>query len=104
DFQFLLCVSLCYLIFFFFSSRRRHTRSKRDWSSDVCSSDLSYAGGRGHTCAVGYSHVTSRRTLHSTACHSPYGKKSCGHFWRRNWTPILLHRHRGGTTSFRNSN
>src|SRR5207249_8481984 len=28
------------LIFFFFSSRRRHTRSKRDWSSDVCSSDL----------------------------------------------------------------
>src|SRR2546421_7413178 len=27
--------------FFFFSSRRRHTRSDRDWSSDVCSSDLS---------------------------------------------------------------
>src|SRR5207249_5254544 len=27
---------------FFFSSRRRHTRSKRDWSSDVCSSDLDY--------------------------------------------------------------
>src|SRR5690606_40325936 len=28
--------SLC----FFFSSRRRHTRFSRDWSSDVCSSDL----------------------------------------------------------------
>src|SRR5699024_11999752 len=28
---------------FFFSSRRRHTRSKRDWSSDVCSSDLAFA-------------------------------------------------------------
>src|SRR5699024_7746040 len=27
-------------LLFFFSSRRRHTRSKRDWSSDVCSSDL----------------------------------------------------------------
>src|SRR5438874_3145423 len=26
--------------FFFFSSRRRHTRSLRDWRSDVCSSDL----------------------------------------------------------------
>src|SRR2546421_5047183 len=26
--------------YFFFSSRRRHTRSDRDWSSDVCSSDL----------------------------------------------------------------
>src|SRR5438105_6826752 len=28
--------------FFFFSSRRRHTRSTRDWSSDVCSSDLTH--------------------------------------------------------------
>src|SRR2546422_3452141 len=40
-------------VFFFFSSRRRHTRCSRDWSSDVCSSDLSmgfktfgFAGGR----------------------------------------------------------
>src|SRR6266513_4054652 len=31
-------------ICFFFSSRRRHTMSKRDWSSDVCSSDLRRAG------------------------------------------------------------
>src|SRR5216683_1332737 len=29
-----------FFFFFFFSSRRRHTRSDRDWSSDVCSSDL----------------------------------------------------------------
>src|SRR5438094_6446977 len=29
-----------YVSFFFFSSRRRHTRSYGDWSSDVCSSDL----------------------------------------------------------------
>src|SRR6266436_8806488 len=28
------------MFFFFFSSRRRHTRCSRDWSSDVCSSDL----------------------------------------------------------------
>src|SRR2546422_1302072 len=27
---------------FFFSSRRRHTRCSRDWSSDVCSSDLAF--------------------------------------------------------------
>src|SRR2546430_12859668 len=33
--------SLFYIIFFFFSSRRRHTRFDCDWSSDVCSSDLS---------------------------------------------------------------
>src|SRR2546422_11541746 len=36
------------LNFFFFSSRRRHTRCSRDWSSDVCSSDLRlYAGMTG---------------------------------------------------------
>src|SRR5690349_22910838 len=34
------CMCLFVFIFFFFSSRRRHTRSLRDWSSDVCSSDL----------------------------------------------------------------
>src|SRR5207249_12333548 len=33
---------------FFFSSRRRHTRSKRDWSSDVCSSDLRVGSFRFH--------------------------------------------------------
>src|SRR2546429_5222617 len=32
-------IVVCFF-FFFFSSRRRHTRCSRDWSSDVCSSDL----------------------------------------------------------------
>src|SRR2546421_2918201 len=35
-----LSILVCTSVFFFFSSRRRHTRSDRDWSSDVCSSDL----------------------------------------------------------------
>src|SRR5687768_2717802 len=35
---------MCFFLFFF-SSRRRHTRCSRDWSSDVCSSDLTWAGG-----------------------------------------------------------
>src|SRR6266496_6247305 len=35
---------------FFFSSTRRHTRSLRDWSSDVCSSDLYVTGVQ--TCAL----------------------------------------------------
>src|SRR6266436_1551487 len=38
------------IFFFFFSSRRRHTRCSRDWSSDVCSSDLAYRT-LGHTIA-----------------------------------------------------
>src|SRR6266699_116855 len=33
-------------VFFFFSSRRRHTRCGRDWSSDVCSSDLGPVAAR----------------------------------------------------------
>src|SRR3954449_12694123 len=34
------CFDYVLLVFFFFSSRRRHTRLSCDWSSDVCSSDL----------------------------------------------------------------
>src|SRR2546428_1213114 len=41
-----------YLVRFFFSSRRRHTRSDRDWSSDVCSSDLSSRRGEGEPFAA----------------------------------------------------
>src|SRR2546426_6957601 len=43
--------------FFFFSSRRRHTRLQGDWSSDVCSSDLfatagAHAQGREANCSA----------------------------------------------------
>src|SRR5438034_6357233 len=37
--------SFMFFFVFFFSSRRRHTRSLCDWSSDVCSSDLSFEKG-----------------------------------------------------------
>src|SRR2546422_10325073 len=37
-------MTLVCVFFFFFSSRRRHTRCSRDWSSDVCSSDLQERG------------------------------------------------------------
>src|SRR5260221_9566438 len=38
---------------FFFSSRRRHTRSLCDWSSDVCSSDLYFQGESNAACYEG---------------------------------------------------
>src|SRR3712207_9594455 len=42
------------LLLFFFSSRRRHTRYWRDWSSDVCSSDLPLSvGGAGAGAGAG---------------------------------------------------
>src|ERR1039458_10648655 len=37
-----LSVMCVFVVFFFFSSRRRHTRCLSDWSSDVCSSDLDW--------------------------------------------------------------
>src|SRR5882762_4708224 len=41
-------------MFFFFSSRRRHTRFKCDWSSDVCSSDLTSVRESGYEFQRGY--------------------------------------------------
>src|SRR3712207_7073396 len=54
----LLFIVISFFIFFFFSSRRRHTRYWRDWSSDVCSSDLARGGG---THQQGSSQGTFRR-------------------------------------------
>src|SRR5256885_2735530 len=52
------------LRFFFFSSRRRHTRLQGDWSSDVCSSDLNrddlLAGAKKCLLEKGYSRTTAR--------------------------------------------
>src|SRR5207247_1703484 len=50
---------------FFFSSRRRHTRSTRDWSSDVCSSDLTTFSVSGE--ADKNRHRASFRDRHSTS-------------------------------------
>src|SRR5690625_7070933 len=45
--SFLFPLSASIFLFFFFSSRRRHTRWPPDWSSDVCSSDLPEVGAHG---------------------------------------------------------
>src|SRR2546429_6693696 len=50
--------------FFFFSSRRRHTRCSRDWSSDVCSSDLQprlQTGQQTSDVGLGFPHVPAAR-------------------------------------------
>src|SRR5207253_4938428 len=63
---------LFFIFFFFFSSRRRHTRWPRDWSSDVCSSDLK--------CIPG---VVSESSVTRPACHRKSGLlcKRCW-WWR----------------------
>src|SRR5438046_5644799 len=46
------------MLLFFFSSRRRHTRLVSDWSSDVCSSDLSF-----ESCGNGYPQLSNEYVL-----------------------------------------
>src|SRR5207302_5111653 len=54
----------CLCFVFFFSSRRRHTRFSRDWSSDVCSSDLGLAGFEGRASVRTWLyHVATSRCL-----------------------------------------
>src|SRR5699024_11593634 len=87
----LFCPLVSYLMFsnlslflFFFSSRRRHTRSKRDWSSDVCSSDLVVFGapavqmprGGEKYCAFKDDWPDCKMAIEGTVCISEDGK--CG--------------------------
>src|SRR5690242_21048488 len=65
-FSFLFLSYVC-VLFFFFSSRRRHTRLTCDWSSDVCSSDLSASPRLPNSCGR---RSTSRSSAMSTTFHS----------------------------------
>src|SRR3712207_7229675 len=65
---------ICVLVaFFFFSSRRRHTRYWRDWSSDVCSSDLRHWRGRFQPVAAILWKPSARRYMSpSSPCLASY--------------------------------
>src|SRR5205807_3888329 len=57
--------------FFFFSSRRRHTRLQGDWSSDVCSSDLTAGSRRSIDASRGHgNHGSATMPLSATASTS----------------------------------
>src|SRR5436309_15307587 len=85
--------------FFFFSSRRRHTRFSRDWSSDVCSSDLEYnkytsnlfmAEGKGYfTDAFSFDNLGAAVTrTDSSAARSE--ERRVGKECRSRWAPYHL--------------
>src|SRR5438876_6518291 len=59
-----------FFAYFFFSSRRRHTRWTGDWSSDVCSSDL----GRDHQAKGGEGGATGRRFRGDNELAGPSGE------------------------------
>src|SRR5258707_11843168 len=54
------------LLSFFFSSRRRHTRYWRDWSSDVCSSDLHWRAVRCRAAMGSVTRISSRTSRPAT--------------------------------------
>src|SRR5690606_12663487 len=73
---------------FFFSSRRRHTRFSRDWSSDVCSSDLPDRHGD-HARVPGLQFRVERFRL---MCHDEYLLYSAGEAGDQglvSWSPAL---------------
>src|SRR6266702_7444170 len=78
--------------FFFFSSRRRHTRWPRDWSSDVCSSDLAGPHGSWQFWLAGHSASQSEP---ETMCSVPCGaerseERRVGKECRSRWSPYHL--------------
>src|SRR5687768_18438840 len=60
---------MIYLVFF--SSRRRHTRCSRDWSSDVCSSDLGWAPPGPTTTAAPSTPAPPATTPPPARCRAP---------------------------------
>src|SRR5690606_40982083 len=86
-----------FLFFFFFSSRRRHTRLPRDWSSDVCSSDLEEKRTKLHRAVTLLERSSERQILgkgahaHAAGIGWAIGTRSeerrVGKECRARWTP-----------------
>src|SRR2546426_3651167 len=67
------------IMLFFFSSRRRHTRLQGDWSSDVCSSDLSLRTSGDvdkRASSVGSSHAVAALSSPRAACNHASGYRA----------------------------
>src|SRR5699024_11809651 len=80
---------------FFFSSRRRHTRSKRDWSSDVCSSDLYYIKGKMKTFKSSFKRAYKHQSQNKKVEETVYKPSStfcmcCNSFSLPNLPKLLL--------------
>src|SRR5262249_58037654 len=88
QYLFFFCSCSCRVVFyFFFSSRRRHTRLVSDWSSDVCSSDLSSRRrGRGRRVCATISMVPLSSWASAREARDPYSAVSR---WLRSMGPRL---------------
>src|SRR2546426_1074122 len=71
-------LNVSYVLFFFFSSRRRHTRLQGDWSSDVCSSDLSWNAARAGRARAGRTPTVTYPGPSGVACTGTRARTSTG--------------------------
>src|SRR5690606_40573024 len=83
---------------FFFSSRRRHTRFSRDWSSDVCSSDLYVVGWSGSVASdLDQFFERSRADPHHAPClEFRSEERRVGKECRSRWAPDRQKKRRRG--------
>src|SRR6476620_12622887 len=79
---------------FFFSSRRRHTRYWRDWSSDVCSSDLPHATTSAARAAAAIDQWASAQQRNPTSGRSE--ERRVGKECRCRWPPYHEKKEQGG--------
>src|SRR2546421_1294837 len=84
-------VLVLYCGFFFFSSRRRHTRSDRDWSSDVCSSDLALikAGVDAVKVGVGPGSICTTRVIAGVGVPQLTAVDECAREADKHGVPII---------------
>ena len=79
--MFMYILIIC-IFFFFFSSRRRHTRWSGDWSSDVCSSDLSFVVFLSYNSFLQIQSDRKGSHFVQNRCHNDYlyisGQLMCG--------------------------
>src|SRR5207237_2138764 len=81
-----VCSQYVLFSFFFFSSRRRHTRFKCDWSSDVCSSDLRAASSAARSASETESTATSRSfNIELLTCSPRSEERRVGKECRSRW-------------------
>src|SRR3978361_2048581 len=79
-----IVVMIISVFMIFFSSRRRHTRLERDWSSDVCSSDLGVASG----VLIGLEIVAAVVPIvHHAVRRERSEERRVGKGWRSRWRP-----------------
>src|SRR5256885_16003173 len=73
---------MAYCKFFFFSSRRRHTRLQGDWSSDVCSSDLGRRNSNAARARIILARTPARQSLRRATSSAPRGINKRRTKWR----------------------